>query len=673
MKKIKYLLLIIVAIFSFGIINVYAEDEEYKVELDGTKYETLDEALEELKNDGKVTTNKITLLDDITESTITTAAYQFRDNVTIDLNNFDITTSRRFLVYGKKITFQGEGTINLSSASPILIIGSNNDNAKANYTELNVEKDVELHSTYNDWYYLITNYNNQKYYSYKYGVTVNFNGKMTGESDEKGIGIFVNGNYVDTGFTFNVGEDASINTPFGFISSGDAVVNFKGTINATKNGIEMRAGELNVNGGEINVTADKTTVTPNGSGSTTIGAAISIAQHTTQKPIKVTITDGTFNAYTPFIEIDPQENLKKENNTYKDDVKMSITGGTFTTTGDDTVKSDNFKEFIEGGAYNKKIDKDYIKTGKTTYKEANNKFVVNDKTTIKAEKELFIEKDKEVTAFELNGYDKAKTTFDESDESILLITNNKFKGRKVGATDVTVKLNDTEETSKTIKVHVYELNVEAKDEETKNNTEDLTNELKEILSGATSAKGISKEVATKVKEAVADGEAITTEVVTKKMKDEDVTAEEEVLVKDKLDSKENIAKFYDINFVLKTNTTTLGNVTELNKPVKIELTIPSDLEEIKDGYSRTYSIIRIHNGESERLENVEVNGDKISFETDKFSKYAITYKDTKDASFTNLSTGINPNTNDKINSSIVLFVISILGFTITKVYRKKLG
>ena len=73
------------------------------------------------------------------------------------------------------------------------------------------------------------------------------------------------------------------------------------TVTAPSTGIEIRAGRLtltncNVTGGSGKVTADA-----NGNGTTVKNAALAISQHTTKKPIDVTINGGTLPAQRRFI------------------------------------------------------------------------------------------------------------------------------------------------------------------------------------------------------------------------------------------------------------------------------------------------------------------------------------------------------------------------------------
>ncbi len=102
-----------------------------------------------------------------------------------------------------------------------------------------------------------------------------------------------------------------------------------GTVTGDSTGIEMRSGNLTVNGGTIEGrTATPTTSAPNGSGNTTKGAGIAIAQHNTKQPIAVSITGGEIKGYTAIYESNPQGNADEN----IDDITVSITGGTFTAT-----------------------------------------------------------------------------------------------------------------------------------------------------------------------------------------------------------------------------------------------------------------------------------------------------------------------------------------------------
>lgn len=114
-------------------------------------------------------------------------------------------------------------------------------------------------------------------------------------------------------------------------------------------GIEVRAGELTVDGATVVGTAKPTTITPNGNGTTTDGAGIAVAQHTTKLPIKVTINSSDISGYSALYQSNPQNNdaesVKK--------VSVAVNGGTFKTINRGTcgVYSENNCVTISGGAF----------------------------------------------------------------------------------------------------------------------------------------------------------------------------------------------------------------------------------------------------------------------------------------------------------------------------------
>ena len=86
-----------------------------------------------------------------------------------------------------------------------------------------------------------------------------------------------------------------------------------GTIEGTDSGIEIRSGELEVTGGTIEGGSTFETKA-NGSGTTTKGAAIAIAQHTTKKQIDVKITkiDSIGSSLYGIVLTNPQSNTDGE-------------------------------------------------------------------------------------------------------------------------------------------------------------------------------------------------------------------------------------------------------------------------------------------------------------------------------------------------------------------------
>ena len=131
-----------------------------------------------------------------------------------------------------------------------------------------------------------------------------------------------------------------------------------GEIVGNDTAVEIRSGELVITGGKFTARTTSIAVTANGNGTTTEGAAIAIAQHTTDIPVNVTISGGEFNGCASVYQSDP-------NNMDASDVTIIITGGSFNATngGDNAVVSLDKEKFISGGIFSTKPEDKYIAEG----------------------------------------------------------------------------------------------------------------------------------------------------------------------------------------------------------------------------------------------------------------------------------------------------------------------
>ena len=148
-----------------------------------------------------------------------------------------------------------------------------------------------------------------------------------------------------SGLTLSVTETTmSSENGEGMYLAGDAVTTLSNCTITGVTGVEIRAGKLTVNGGSLKATAAYS-VNPNGNGSTTEGAAIAIAQHTTKKNIEVTLNGGTYTGEKAISESNPQVNDPAPQ------VAMSVTAGTFVG---DVVTAD-VTNFISGGTFSSDV------------------------------------------------------------------------------------------------------------------------------------------------------------------------------------------------------------------------------------------------------------------------------------------------------------------------------
>ena len=282
---------------------------KYVAKIGDVKYETLEEAFAAAKNG-----DTITLLQDCKSDRI-----NLEDkSITVVLNGKTLTSTAAYGVMfcaknGNKITI--DGTVEGSKLVGTLMITSGTDG----HIEVNG-------GTYESSQYCPI-YVNGAVSSENSTVTVkNAIIKATNISSDQDMGCGV---YL-AGYSTSVFENCTITAPI--------------------TGIEIRAGKLtlnncNVTGGNGEVTEDA-----NGNGTTVTNAALAISQHTTKKPIEVTIDGGTFNGTAAVYQTDVQ-------GTGSADVKIAVKSGTFNGTisgeTDGTIA-------ISGGKFKVKVDDKYF-------------------------------------------------------------------------------------------------------------------------------------------------------------------------------------------------------------------------------------------------------------------------------------------------------------------------
>lgn len=144
----------------------------------------------------------------------------------------------------------------------------------------------------------------------------------------------------------------------------------------------------------------------------------------------------------------------------------------------------------------------------------------------------------------------------------------------------------------------------------------------------------------------------------KKMDSSTISKEDNELFNKAMGDKYKVAGFYDINLFKGLNDDLkFEEVLEASDKVKVTLSIPTALPQVAEGYKRTYYVIRLHNGKTDILDTTLTDDNKVSFETDKFSSYALAYVDEKVDNTTQIE---NPNTSDK---ALIYGVISLIGLS----------
>lgn len=263
--------------------------------------------------------------------------------------------------------------------------------------------------------------------------------------------------------------------------------------------------------------------------------------------------------------------------------------------------------------------------------------------------EKFIDGRRYFYGFNIKLNDSAKETYKFGKSTKIYINGKELKR----------PANAYTETDRIYMYEAYLLDFASKTVEEKNNAI-VTIEANRIVGTATGDvhPGISDELAAIIAEALQQEKEITTKLEISKVSDEDKKAINEK-IKDKVTSDMNIVSYMDISIPVIIDGEKKGYVTELNNNVPVTVNAPENLPKLKDGYTRTYAVVRLHDGEVAVLP-VTVNEDgTLTFETDKFSEYMLTYTDTP----------VNPNTSDNILVSFGLAIISVVGLILIRKLR----
>lgn len=574
------------------------------VDVNGTCYDTFAAALDAIPYN-TLEHYDITLHSDINDD-VSGQKWFIGNSAKLDLNGHALTTSHQYYTYGASLEIAGTGTMTF-----------NNDWALDLYGGTAPDDGIKSHLTVGEGVTLRSNSDEDEIYmiyvaapAYQYGITVDFNGKIEKTENNKWLsGMYVQGKITDAQVNINIGESAVIDADFGAYLAGNTLINYAGTINAKETGIELRAGEINVLGGSITVDpSQEYSVKANGNGSTTLGAALAIAQHSTKLPLAAHISGGTLTANVPFSEANPQGNDDKA----IAKVSGSITGGNFISTGDATVKSADLTEFITGGVYNLAPAAEYIAEDYTAYQTGANFRVLPTAST--------------------DAEDDANP--DDSDIS----------------GDNTAVLSDiAAEAISGILANYDELD---------NSEYEFDNGLKVKIENADALRA-----------AIAEGKTISAKLVKSDGDISDTLPAEEVSrLFAKTAANSEVLGIFDFSIVLVADGgDPLARVTELADEVSFTFDV-SGADELADGATRTFQVIRHHNDAAEEVAVAyDDEVEEITFRTNKFSSFLIAYLDVAAETSDDASaaaglpnTGANATGSASATSSATAFVIAIV-------------
>ena len=151
----------------------------------------------------------------------------------------------------------------------------------------------------------------------------------------------------------------------------------------------------------------------------------------------------------------------------------------------------------------------------------------------------------------------------------------------------------------------------------------------------------------------------------------DISASVSQTDKNLIDSKKGnatIGMYLDIDLLKQIGSDSPVNITETNGAVTITLKVPSSLINSNSSVTRTYQMIRVHNGVATVIPcTYNAANQTISCETDQFSTYALAYVDQQNNSGGGSSTdGSNDNVKDEVpktgdaSNAYIWFILALV-------------
>lgn len=195
------------------------------------------------------------------------------------------------------------------------------------------------------------------------------------------------------------------------------------------------------------------------------------------------------------------------------------------------------------------------------------------------------------------------------------------------------------------------------------------NALEDVLVNGSSDEN-SDELINNIEEARANGDVIKISLVADVIEEDNLDSEEKALIDNELKNNSklkdaNIMAFADLKLVVNINgVDQTETIHKLNSPMTVRLYAKDaikDLPSPEEGKMIEFKILRIHNGEVSIIDAYyDTETGFLTFETDSFSTYAITYNYVA-----------VPKTGDNIISGLALLAISIFGLIGCSLYINK--
>lgn len=131
-----------------------------------------------------------------------------------------------------------------------------------------------------------------------------------------------------------------------------------------------------------------------------------------------------------------------------------------------------------------------------------------------------------------------------------------------------------------------------------------------------------------------------------------ILKEHKDLITEAVGDNGQITHYLDINLINEKRFGLYERITETEKEVIFSLELPEEFWGSNGEFHRNYRIVRIHDGKTDILQaNFDKNTGRITFKTDAFSTYAISYEDVPAADVENTNTVTNTSSNVSSNKT----------------------
>ena len=151
----------------------------------------------------------------------------------------------------------------------------------------------------------------------------------------------------------------------------------------------------------------------------------------------------------------------------------------------------------------------------------------------------------------------------------------------------------------------------------------LTQIVGKVLNDMDIGEAVDDQTKAAIKEAVEQDKPITIVIKTETLAPSQVDADDAAKTEAVAGAGADVAQYLDISMILQADGRELGTLNRLVGSITVQVAIPADL--LAD--DRVFYVVRVHDGVAEKLDTVVQDG-VASFETDRFSTYALLYEST---------------------------------------------